>query len=63
MALYYIKKLPESLRGIPSKHRDGFYCMIFLHYFGKENKRESHKNNVRIKIFVTLQCLLKTLKY
>ena len=29
---------------IASKHHDNFYCLNYLHYFAKENKRESHKN-------------------
>ena len=58
-----LKKLQELLRGIPSKDHDGFYCLNFLHSFQTENKRESHKKYERIKIFVMLQCLLKTLKY
>ena len=59
-----VKKLSALLIGITSKHHGNFYCLNCLHSFETENKRESHKKGcVKIKIFVTLQCLLKKLKY
>ena len=38
-----VKKSSLLLKRITSKHHGDFYCLICLHYFAKENKRESHK--------------------
>ena len=39
------------LRGITSKHLDGFYCLNCLHSFATENKFESHKKVCQNKDF------------
>ena len=57
-----VKKLSALLREMTSKHHGDFYCLICFHSFATENKLQSHKKYVKIKIFVT-KCLLKTLKY
>ena len=51
---YYlaVKKLPALLRGITSKYYGDFYCLNCLHSFRTKNKLESHKEYVKIKIFV-----------
>ena len=38
-----VTKLSALLRGITSKDHGDFYCLICLHSFATENKRESHK--------------------
>ena len=58
------KKIPALLRGMMSKDHGGFYCLNCLHSFGTEKKNVNLiKKHVKIKIFVTLECLLKRLKY
>ena len=57
-----VTKLSALLRGITSKNNGDFYCLNCLNSFRTKNKLESHKKYVKIKIFVTLKCLLKTLK-
>ena len=54
MALSCSKKLPTLLRGTTSKNHGHFYCLNCLYYFATENKLESHKKYVKIKIFITL---------
>ena len=49
-----VKKLSALLREITSKHHNEFYCLNSLHSFATENKCESHKKYVKIKIFVIL---------
>ena len=49
-----VKKLSALSEGIMSKHHSDFYCLNCLHSFATENKRESHKKYVEMKIFVTL---------
>ena len=56
-----VKRLSALLRGITSKHY-GDFCLNCLHSFATENKLESQKNYVKIKMLVILLCLLKTLK-
>ena len=58
-----VKKLLQLLRGIMYKQHSDFYFLNFLHSFATENKLEFHKNYEKVKIFVMLQCLLKTLKH
>ena len=58
-----VKKLSALLRGITLKYNGDFYCLNCLHSFGTENTRESYRKNVKIKIFVKLQCHLKITKY
>ena len=48
-----VKKLSALLREVTSKHHGDFSYLNFLHSFATENKRESHKKNVKIKVFVT----------
>ena len=38
-----VKKLSESLYGITSKHKGGFYCLNCFHSFRTENKIKSHE--------------------
>ena len=47
------KKLSVLLRGTTLKHHGDFYCLNCLHSFATENKPESHKNYVKVKILVT----------
>ena len=48
-----VKKLSSLLRGITyQNHR--FYCFNCLQSFATKSKFESHKSNVKIKIFVML---------
>ena len=54
MALLSLKQLPALLRGITLKHHGHFYCLDCLHYFTTEKKRESHKKECEIKIFIML---------
>ena len=49
-----VKKLSALLGRIASKHHSDFYCLNCLHSFATENKRESYKKYVEMKIFVTL---------
>ena len=58
-----VKELSVLMRGITSKHHGDFYCLNCHHSFATKGKRESHKKYVKIKIYVTLLCILKTLKY
>ena len=53
------KKLSALLRGISSKYDGAFYCLSSI---GLEQKLNL-KKYAKLKIFVLLQCLLKTLKY
>ena len=62
MALPCRKKLSAVSRGITSKHQGDFYCLNSRHSFAIEKKSESHKKYVKIKNFVILLWLLKTLK-
>ena len=58
MALSCSKKLSALLRGITSNYDVDFYCLNCLHSFGREKKNANHiKKYLKIKIFVTLQCL------
>ena len=43
MALSCSKKLSALLRGIASKHLGDTNCLNCLHFFARENKRESHE--------------------
>ena len=52
MALPCSKKTISIIK--TNKHYGDFYCLNCLHSFATENKRESYKNYVKIKIFVTL---------
>ena len=36
------------------KHHDDFYCLDYLHYFTKENERESHKKVYENNIFCNI---------
>ena len=54
MTLSCSKKLSALLREMTSKHHGDFYCLNWLYSFAIENKRESHKKHVKIKIFATL---------
>ena len=63
MTLSCYKKITSLQRGITSKHHVDFYCLNCLHSFATKITRECHKKYLKIKIFVTLKCLLKTLKY
>ena len=39
---YFALKKPSALdRGVKFQHHGGFYCLNRIHYFIKENKRES----------------------
>ena len=58
-----VKNLSALLREITSKHHCDFYCLICLHFFATKNKDESLKKICEKHFFVTLLCLLKTLKY
>ena len=40
-----VKKLAALLRGTMSKYRNYFYCLNCLHYFVRDNKRQSHKKS------------------
>ena len=44
----------EKLSALKFKHHSYLYCLNCLHYFATENKCESRKKYVKIKIFVTL---------
>ena len=46
-----VKKLSALLRGITSKHADGFYCFNCLHSFRTENKLKSHEKVYKKKNF------------
>ena len=59
MALSCSKKI---IRGIMFKSYGDFYCLNCLHSFRTKNFNHINKF-VKIKIFVTWQCFLKTLKY
>ena len=65
MALYCSKNLPTLLRGIKSKHHGDFHCLNCHQSFAAENKHEKSliKKYVKIKIFVTMKFILKTLRY
>ena len=54
--------LPALLRGITSKH-DGQICLNCPHSFRTEKNLNHIKKYVKVKIFLILCCLLKTLKY
>ena len=54
------KKLSALSRGMTPKHDRDFYFFDCLHLCGTKNKLESYDKHVKINIFVTLQCLLKT---
>ena len=58
-----VKNYQALLRGVMSKHHAGFYYLNWLYSFKTEYKIKSHKNKMKMKIFVALQCLLKTLEY
>ena len=58
---FAVKRLSALLRGITSKHY-GDFCLNCLHSFATENKLESQKKYVKIKMLVILLYLLKTLK-
>ena len=49
-----VRKLSALVRGIMSKYHGDFYFLDCLHSFATENKCESQKKYVQIKIFVTL---------
>ena len=63
MALSCSKKLSALLRGITSKLHGDFFCLNSLNSFATEKNVDLMKKYVKIKTFVTLQYLLKTLKY
>ena len=56
------KNISALLRGITSKNNGDIYCLNYLHSFRKKAYLNSIKKYVKIKIFVMLLCLLKTLK-
>ena len=58
-----LKKLPALITRMTAKHHSDFYCLNYLHSFATESKRKSHKKYVKIKDFVMLRWLLKTLRY
>ena len=63
MALSYCKKISALLRGITSKRYCDFYCLSSLHSLRKKTYLNRIKDYVEINIFVTLNCLLKTIKH
>ena len=54
MILSCNKNLSALLKGITFKHNGDFYCLNCVYSFSTENKRQSHKKYVKMKIFVTL---------
>ena len=46
------KQVILLMRGISSKNNGDFYCLNCLHSFRTKNKLESHKEYVKMKIFV-----------
>ena len=58
-----VKRLPASLRGITSKRHGDLYCLKVPQSFVTEKSLNCTKKYVKRKIFVTLSCLLKILKY
>ena len=58
-----VKTLSVLLREITSKHFGDFYCRNCCHSFRTKNKLESHQKVSENKYFLTLLCLVKTLKY
>ena len=63
MALTSSKKTVGINKRITSKQYGDFYCLNCLNSFRTNNKLESHKKYVKIKIFIMQLCLLKILKY
>ena len=64
MELSCRKKLSPLLRRKTSKHHGDFYSLNWLPSFtATENRRESPKKYVEIKIFLMLPYLLRTLKF
>ena len=57
------QKSSALLHEITSKYKGDFNCLNCLHSFRTENKLKSHQKNVKIKIFVELQCNQKRMKY
>ena len=58
-----VKKLLALLRGITSKHHGDFCCLNCFYSFATEKKINLVKKYVKIKIFVTFSCLLKTINH
>ena len=58
-----VKDLLALSREVTSKNNGDFYYLNCRHSFKTNKKLESHKKFMRIKIFITELCLLKTLKY
>ena len=56
------KKISTLLRGITSKH-DKRFLLFELSSFRTNTNINYMKKYVKIKIFVVLECLLKTLRY
>ena len=57
-----VEKLSALLIGITSKYKDDLCCLNCLHSFRTKTKL-NHIIRVRIKTFLVLKCILKTLKY
>ena len=49
-----VKRLLALLHVTTSKRKGDFYCLNCLHSFRTENNLKSHKEHVKIKIFVEL---------
>ena len=47
-----VKNLSRLLRGIPSNHKEDFYCLNCFHSYRTENKLEAHKKYVKTMIIV-----------
>ena len=62
MALSCSQKKLSVLRRITSKHHSDVYCLNCSHSFAIEQNFNRIKEYVKIRDFVTLLCLLKTLK-
>ena len=58
-----IRKLSWLLKGITSKCHGDFYCLNCFHSFATKKNFNCIKEYVKTKIFLTLYCFLKTLKY
>ena len=54
MALFSVKKLSASLRGITSTHHGNFYCLNCFHSFANENKLQSLKRVCENKYFYNI---------
>ena len=56
-----VKKLSALLKVITSKNNGDFYCLNCLRSFRTKNRIESHKKVGKIRAFIMMQYLLKTL--